>query len=612
MPSGAGPGGGSPARRAVAAIMDARELLIARCEYRPLLEFAMPLLSLSLLAALTPLLLQAEKTDDGPDLSLLQPIEQTEGRQRREGPRAPFAAHYRDGDRELVFIAAKHEQEIDSPTHQLVASVMEHYKPSFVIAEGWPSSAGVSPRRMTQQMERRVRSGRMGESPYAALLAHREGIGFIGGEPDLADQIAELRAQGFETDDMLAFYALRSAASQAENGNYDAIPARTERTLERFAKAMEVPTPTWEDIEAWHEKVLGRPLKLERLNRGIITPRTSKNMTILNEIGIAVEINRETNIIKLETEMLKKHGRILVVYGSGHYNYERALLADWLGEPIFTGKTWPTPEPEAPALSVGPIPEGHLSPFSEVFSKYSEAFGVHVFATEGVSDEKVLHVATVLAEYLDNDEDGTPDNPLVTNALRDRDAFMFLTVDEDELEELEPWEAFEPEGFRFGQFQHAEETLPENGRFDATLEEVLHLVSMGYVEAYPAVYGPRSGTQLAECLDRARGGHFTRVPRRYPKEAWFTYDDRTCDYGCQCIEYLYWAVTSLNGAQADPERCREINREWRPCTPAELRETDPEIVELITDERWAMPLRNPDGEYKPASKNKNSKAADSL
>lgn len=251
-------------------------------------------------------------------------------------------------------------------------------------------------------------------------------------------------------------------------------------------------------------------------------------------------------------------------------------------------------------ISVGPIPKGHLACFSKVFDKYSEVFGVHVFATKGVPDEKVRHVATVLAEYLDNDEDGTPDDPLVTKALSDRDAFMFLTVDEEELEQVEPWEAFEPEGFRFGQFQHAEETLPGNGRFDATLEEVLHLVSMGYVEAYPTVYGPRSGTMLAKCLDRARGGHFTRVPRRYPEGAWFTYDDRTCDYGCQCIEYLYWAVTSLMGAQADPERCSEIRPEWRPCTPAELRETDPGIVALITDERWAMPSRVPDGRYIPA------------
>lgn len=571
----------------------------------------MPFLSLSLACALTVPFMQAGPTTDGPDLSLLQPIEGSPSRTARTEPRAPFVTHYRHGDQELVFIAAKHEQSLDSPTHTLVAEVMKHYQPAFVIAEGWPTSNGVSPDRMLQQLPRRERSGRMGESGYAALLASRQGIDFIGGEPDLSDQIAELKAKGFETDDMLAYYAIRAAISLENSGNSDIIPNRVERTMQRFAEAMDAPAPSWEDIEAWHERVLGRPLDLKRLNRGMIAPRVLENGTVLNEIGVAVELNRETNIINLEAAMLEKHGRILVVYGSGHLNYQRAVLADWLGEPIYTGKTWPTEETKPETITVGPIPEGRLQPFSKAFSKYSSAFGVHVFATEGVSDTKVRHVATVLAEYLDNDEDGTPDNPLVTNALRDRDAFMFLTVDEDELERLEPWEAFEPEGFRFGQFQHAEETLPGGGRFDATLEEVLHLVSMGYVEAYPAIYGPRNGTRLAECLDRARGGHFTEVPRRYPRNAWFTYDDDTCEYDCQCIEYLYWAVTSLAGAQSDPNRCSEIRHEWRPCTPEQLRETDPEIVELITDERWAMPLRQPDGQYAPSSK-KSPETMDSL
>ena len=72
------------------------------------------------------------------------------------------------------------------------------------------------------------------------------------------------------------------------------------------------------------------------------------------------------------------------------------------------------------------------------------------------------------------------------------------------------------------------------GRFDATYEEVLHLVTQaGYAHAYPKVFGERHGTAIAKAMDRARGGHFVKVPKRYPKDAWFTYDDRTCDYGCR-------------------------------------------------------------------------------
>jgi len=54
---------------------------------------------------------------------------------------------------------------------------------------------------------------------------------------------------------------------------------------------------------------------------------------------------------------------------------------------------------------------------SSVFTKQIKVFGVHVYATAGVADEKMLHAANMLAEYLDNDEDGIPDNQLVVDAL---------------------------------------------------------------------------------------------------------------------------------------------------------------------------------------------------
>ena len=47
---------------------------------------------------------------------------------------------------------------------------------------------------------------------------------------------------------------------------------------------------------------------------------------------------------------------------------------------------------------------------SNPFPKHVEVFGVHVHATAAAPDDKVLHAANVLAEYLDSGEDGVPDN----------------------------------------------------------------------------------------------------------------------------------------------------------------------------------------------------------
>ena len=40
-------------------------------------------------------------------------------------------------------------------------------------------------------------------------------------------------------------------------------------------------------------------------------------------------------------------------------------------------------------------------------------------------------------------------------------------------------------------------------------------------------------------------------PKKYPKEAWYTYYDITCDYKCMAIEYLYWGVATYLGFLED-------------------------------------------------------------
>ena len=252
----------------------------------------------------------------------------------------------------------------------------------------------------------------------------------------------------------------------------------------------------------------------------------------------------------------------------------------------------------APDFKITPVPGGKHKPFQKVFNQHINVFGVRVFGTAKTPPKKLQHIAIVLAEYLDNNEDGKPDNSAVVAELVKRNAFMAVAENERAMDRLDG-EVFERAGFHAGQGQFATETLPAGGRFDATLEEVLHLITHeGYANAYPKVFGERPGTVLAQCLDRARGGHFRRVPRRYPKGAWFTYDDRTCDYGCQCTEYLYWAITSTLGAQSAKHRREEISHEWKLHNRELVRTLDPHIFKLITDAKYKLPARLPDGKYR--------------
>jgi len=205
-------------------------------------------------------------------------------------------------------------------------------------------------------------------------------------------------------------------------------------------------------------------------------------------------------------------------------------------------------------LKITPLSPDAPEGFSRVFEKQVSVFGISVFATAETSDETVLHTANVLAQYLDNDDDGAPDNPAVVAAMRGNSAPMVIAATEHDLWERDS-EAFIPmevlDEMRL-QDLYGEETHPNGaveGRFDAALEEVLHLItSGGYAEAYPTIFAEMPRSAVAEAMDLARGGHFSQVPRAYPQKAWYTYYDETCDYGCQITEYMYWALTSILGA----------------------------------------------------------------
>jgi len=62
------------------------------------------------------------------------------------------------------------------------------------------------------------------------------------------------------------------------------------------------------------------------------------------------------------------------------------------------------------------------------YTKFADVKGIKVLAYDSVPNMSVLHVAHVLAQWLDNDEDGNPDNDVYA-ALLLRGAHMYFTGD---------------------------------------------------------------------------------------------------------------------------------------------------------------------------------------
>ncbi|MFP6872017.1 MAG: hypothetical protein VCA55_00775 [Verrucomicrobiales bacterium] len=287
---------------------------------------------------------------------------------------------------------------------------------------------------------------------------------------------------------------------------------------------------------------------------------------------------------------------------------KKLTLAALLSTPLLlaTSAWGQLPHEIAPDFEVQKGQNPRMSQLQDALPVYVQVFGLFIHSTaSGVEAEKLLHAARIAADYLDNDRDGRADNPEVNERLWQVRAGIVMVKDDRAMEQL-----FDRHGEIFDAYRlqdlYASETHPRGAphaagsdQFDAALEEILHIItSAGYARVYPKILGESRGSQLADAMDTARGGYFRNVPRSYPPGAWYTYDDRTCDYSCQVTEYIYWALTSLLGGQDFPGRREEINGEWKLNTPEALMAEDRAALKLLTNPAYHLPTRLPDGNYR--------------
>jgi len=268
-------------------------------------------------------------------------------------------------------------------------------------------------------------------------------------------------------------------------------------------------------------------------------------------------------------------------YGDLQFENKDVPLVVAAGTPPFT-------------IAPGSIPSSLTDFSSEGFTQYISIFGIPVLATAAVEYKKFLHAANVLAQYLDNDASGVVDNRLVVDTIVQEGAVLLLTKDLAEAEAMDS-SAWTAAGYGATQFLYNDDILPTTG-FDATLEEVLHLISQhGYSVAYPDIFGEKKASEIADLMDEARGDYFETVPEAYAAAAWYHYYDTTCDYACQVTEYFYWVLTSILGIQAD--RQSQIRDEWELHTDAAVKAGQPAAYALFTDPKYSLPTRAPDGNY---------------
>jgi len=223
------------------------------------------------------------------------------------------------------------------------------------------------------------------------------------------------------------------------------------------------------------------------------------------------------------------------------------------------------------------------------FPKQVDVFGVKILALEKTPDKSINKAKSILSQWLDNDNDGKPDNQLVVDSLVKNNCAMAMGKSIRKIDSILD-KKLGKKGISREQTQGMFALASKEPNI-AYLEEILHLVTdCGYANAYPEIFGEYKGTKIALAMDKARGGYFEKIPKRYPKGAWYTYDDRTCDYSCMVTEYFFWSLTSYLGAQKN--RYEEISEEWKLNSKKKMKK-DELMMKLITNPEYKIPKKLP-------------------
>ena len=248
----------------------------------------------------------------------------------------------------------------------------------------------------------------------------------------------------------------------------------------------------------------------------------------------------------------------------------------------------PNPYPIDPALSS--------------FTKYIHVLDcIHIYGESQISDAKMLHAAAVTSELLDNNEDGIVDDPAVEASLRNLNTMMPL-FNSEWSSGMDDVEDHYNGCLGAALFKNEiDPSQPGHWGYDASVEEILHTINQcGQVEVYPNTFSLLPNSSLmSDAMDIARGGQFLWVPNQYPDEAWYHYDDWTCDYECMAMEYLYWCIVSDMGILDDPQTCNGIDNEWELCSPELFESTDLAMHAIVNDPQYKLPQLAPDGNYCP-------------
>lgn len=247
-------------------------------------------------------------------------------------------AHYKKGEYELLYLAARHTNTLADPTMKLVETLFERFKFRVLLIESIPFASGESPAWFLKD----ARAGRSqnfikgGEGSLAVILADQNRIPFFAGEPDHEDIYLGLKSKGYSDLDFIAFYVARQIPQwvREQEPEKDLLERKIPKFTSYYCQLLKLSRcPDRMEIMDWYKLKNGQNLTLNISNEHVAPYETGELFT--QRISAEIGKIRDRFTLKVIEQLLRKYKRVAVVYGAGHFLTLRQSFDSQFGVPSF-------------------------------------------------------------------------------------------------------------------------------------------------------------------------------------------------------------------------------------------------------------------------------------
>ena len=233
-------------------------------------------------------------------------------------PNPPFMAVYEKGGKKLIFLAARHERDMGSPTFRLIDDLFARFHPDAVVIEACSNEGEKSPAGYAADVRnhQKISFSQVGEPAYAAWKAMENGADFILAEPPDRLVVGDVLSRGFTVEDLVASYLyldIRGLLLNKKDIDEDFMDRQAQQYGQRYGLEGGY---SFDRFRAWYAEKIGVPYSGEDIRNYDFWPCKRPGSRIVEDIHD--EEIRDPHIASVIKKYFAEEGikTLAVVYGA--------------------------------------------------------------------------------------------------------------------------------------------------------------------------------------------------------------------------------------------------------------------------------------------------------